>query len=1234
MKNDFQLNQNNQTNQDTIAPASDILFKCMKKSISMDDKPRANRSGQNMGFIAKVAILLFTIFAFQLGNSKAQTVTLSKSNVKIVDVFKEIRKQTGYDFVYTSSHISESTPVTINVKNVSLESALAACFKDQPLSYSIKNKTIIVKSKPTQEIGAAVSKPGGKYRLITGRVTDTDNRSLPGVTVFSKELNVRTATDKEGRYRIDVAGQETATLTFSFVGMETKQVAVGNNQSVVDVTLATAAKEMEEMVVTGYQTLKKSDVVGSTASINAKDLYLNGVNTIEQALQGKIAGLVVTNTSGLTGTKQSVRVRGTSTLSGSQEPIWVVDGVIQEEPLPFKAQELNNVGDITSDNFDVIRNYVGNSIRWLNPMDIEDITVLKDASATAIYGIRAGNGVIVITTKKGKVGPMAINYSTNLSVTEKVTANKLNLMNSKERVAVSRDIFTNGLTSTFVNNSIGYAGALNDYLYKKTISADEFNARVADLETANTDWFDLLYRVPFSSSHTFSISGGNTNTRYYSSLGYNKSVGTAIGNDATGITGNFSMSAQLSPKFSIDGRLSASKNATNGFYIIDTYNYAKNTNRAIRAYNVDGSLNFYPNASGYLFNMINERENTGNSNKVLSANASVNLNYKIINGLTLQSLFSYNATSTIGESYATERSEYIAREYRYNNYGQFKPNEAGYKQSKLPVGGEYNVNQANSDVWNWRNSISYVKLFGGKHSISAMLGQELSSTKYVGYTNTTLGYLRDRGRSFATLPTTTIQAGNATSISDFTNRFTPKITDRLANTMGVYLTTSYSYDSRYVMNFSVRNDRSNRFGQFTKEKFNPVWAGGVRWNMANEKWFDRSNWLSNLSVSGTFGYQRNVAANVSPDLIVKIPTGALASSVEANTGDNLLTISNLPYGDLRWEQNSSMNLALDFSLFKSKISGSFQYYSKRGRELITSLTVPVEYGVTNMLVNGGAMQNDGYEVTASFVPVRTKNFTWSASINTAKNFNKITKVSPQLVNWLTAVSGTLNVVGQPTSAFYAFRFTGINPSNGYPEFDTSVAEGADPKDPTSYMVYAGKLDPDFTSGLGMNFRYKMLTLSTSFYLQVGGKRFLAPLYNLSKNLPTEYQNLTRELLDRWTLSNTGASIPGLPDSAVPTVILPGRAGMGGVNPTPFDMYNYSTERLVSASALRCNNLSLSYTLPESILKRLKAKNVNVGAGVNNVFAINSKDFKGLDPEVATGQQPRTRTYTLNINLSL
>ncbi|WP_311948537.1 SusC/RagA family TonB-linked outer membrane protein [Mucilaginibacter terrae] len=1199
----------------------------MQKSMLLESKPCAYSSGQVVRRILRLTIVLLSIFALQIRAAKAQVVTISKTNAKLVDVFKEIRKQTGYDFVYTSSQMNEARPVTVNLQTATLETALAACFRDQPLTYSIKNKTIIVKAKPVSESRTTGLPSLVKYRLVTGQVNSADNKPVTGVTVVSKELNVRTVTDKEGKYRIDVIDQGQAMLIFSYVGLETKEVSV-MGLSVMDVTLQKAVKEMNEIVVTGYQVLKRSDVAGSVASIQAKDLNLNGINTLEQALQGKLAGVVVTNNSGMVGTKQNVRVRGTSTLIGSQEPIWVVDGIIQEDPLPFKAQELNTSGGINSDNFDYLRNFVGNSIRWLNPNDIQDITVLKDASATAIYGVRAANGVIVITTKKGQVGPPSVNYSTNLSVTDKVTYNKLNLMNSKERVAVSREIYERGLTSPFVNNNIGFAGALNEYLYLKTINESEFNAKVAAMETVNTDWFKLLFRKPFSMSHNLGVSGGNANTRYYSSFGYNKTYGTAIGNDINNITGNLSMTTQLFKNLTLGLRLSASKNTTNGFYQVSPYDYASKTNRAIAAYDSNGELSFYRTNSNYLFNFLNERDETGNVNNVLSTNAVMDVNYQLSSKFRFQTLFSYNASATNGNTYATEKTEYIAKSFRFND--GLKPSDPAYGNSKLPVGGEYNQLNSTNRTWGWRNSLSYGQTFAQKHNVSAMVGIEANSSQFDGFQSTAYGYLRDRGKSFATLPLTVTSSKTVNSLLVSI----PTITDRRVNTMGVYLTSSYSYDSRYVLNFSVRNDRSNRFGQFTNEKFNPVWAGGLRWNIANEKWFTTSNWLSGLSLRSSLGYQRNIASNVSPDLIIKLPTGAAANSTESFTQEQLLTVRSLPYGNLRWEQNLSLNFGMDWSLFQNKISGSFEYYTKRGRELLTSLSVPVEYGVSSMIINGGSMNNSGWELTAGFVPVRTKNFTWSVNLNTSKNNNRITKTGAQVVSWQTAASGQLNSVGQPVSGFYAFRYTGINPANGEPTFDLSTAPGSDPKDPTSFMQYVGKLDPDFTSGLGMNFRYKMLTFSSSFYLQLGGKRFLAPLYNYAatnSGLPTEYENLSRLILDRWTPSNPNATVPALPNGTLPNINLPNGDARGNRN--AYNFYNYSTDRVVSASSLRCNNINVSYSLPAEVVKKLRCKNLAIGGGVSNPFAINSSDFRGIDPEVATGGQPRTRTYTFSMNLS-
>ena len=355
------------------------------------------------------------------------------------------------------------------------------------------------------------------------------------------------------------------------------------------------------------------------------------------------------------------------------------------------------------------------SYPWLNPQDIASITVLKDASATAIYGVRAANGVIVIKTKRGKVGSMSVTYSGGLNIGERVSYNKLQLMNSKERVAVSKEIFQRGLSASWSNNTIGYAGALNQYLNKQ-ITSDEFEAQVAKMETVNTDWFKLLFRNPISHNHSVSFSGGNDKARFYSSLGYNSTKGTAIGNESESYNSSVGMNLDFSEKFHLSARLSGSYSTTNGFFQIDPYNYATTTNRAIPAYNDDGSLSYYQNLnySKFLFNIINERNQTGLQNKALSVNSSINLNYDITRSLKFQSLFSLSVSSQSGESYATEHSALITA-IRMYEFGTVKPTDALYRQSRLPIGGEYITSNTRSNTWNWRNSISYDHLFNKVH---------------------------------------------------------------------------------------------------------------------------------------------------------------------------------------------------------------------------------------------------------------------------------------------------------------------------------------------------------------------------------------------------------------------------------------------------------------------------------------------------------------------------------------
>jgi len=450
--------------------------------------------------------------------------------------------------------------------------------------------------------------------------------------------------------------------------------------------------------------------------------------------------------------------------------------------------------------------------------------------------------------------------------------------------------------------------------------------------------------------------------------------------------------------------------------------------------------------------------------------------------------------------------------------------------------------------------------------------------------------------------------------------------------MGLYLTLNYSYDNRYVVNFSVRGDASNKFGKNKNENFNPVWAGGLRWNAANEKWFKPNPIISDFSLRASFGYQRNMASNYSPNLLIKLPTGSASQIIDQNTGEDLLTLSQLPYIDLGWEKTISTNIGTDFSLFNGKVRASIDMYWKKGRDMIVALNIPQEYGVESMPVNGGSMDNHGYEISLGFTPIRTKDFTWDVSLNFAKDFNKVTEVGVENPTWRNAVSGSMHKAGYSESAFWAFKCDGIDQSNGYPIIDLSGSEKEEAKDdPTTYMVYAGKADPDFTGGLGTSFRYKMLSLSANFFVQMGGKQFLTDAYP-STILPSEYENLSTELNGRWRPGDTNAKFPGLPDKEVSTkgtVTLPGSNQYANV----YEMYNKSTDRIVSKSMLRCNSISLSYTFPTELISKLYLQMLTMGLSVSNPFTIVSKDFHGRDAEVATGQQPLTRAFSFNMSVT-
>ena len=405
----------------------------------------------------KVTVLLLLVCVLQsMAGAYSQTAKydISMTGGKLENVFKLIEQKGEYTFLYSIEDVDQISSVNVNVKQADLKEVLDICLANTKLTYEINGRLVIIRVKDEN--------PENKMVVIKGVVKDKKGEPLPGVTIVGKGTTVGVATGINGEFSFTTVKQDSVVLLFSFVGMKTKEVK-WQGEKMLNVVLEEDTKEVEEVVVTGYQTVKKSNMAGSVSTVKAEDLVLTGTQSLEQALQGKLAGVAIQNQSGLVGTRQKVRVRGTSTLLGSQDPVWVVDGIIQEDPLPFKATDLS-MSNTNPDNIDMIRNFVGSAISWLNPSDIKDVTVLKDASATAIYGVKAANGVIVINTKRGEKGRMSINYSGSFSIGSKVTYDKMNLMNSKERVDVSREIYERGLVNGNVLQDVGYQEVLQQYL--------------------------------------------------------------------------------------------------------------------------------------------------------------------------------------------------------------------------------------------------------------------------------------------------------------------------------------------------------------------------------------------------------------------------------------------------------------------------------------------------------------------------------------------------------------------------------------------------------------------------------------------------------------------------------------------------------------------------------------------------------------------------------------------------
>jgi TonB-linked SusC/RagA family outer membrane protein len=1091
-------------------------------------------------------------------------------------------------------------------------------------------------------------------RIIAGKVVDEKSKPLAGVSVRIVGSTVGTITDTEGMFVIRAAVTSETQLLFSMLGLQSRTLDVKDRPSggVWTITLNEQTHDVDEVVVTGYQTFKKNELTGSIKQVKAIDIMQAGKMSIDQMLAGQVAGMMVLTESGEPSATAKIRIRGTSSILSSKAPLWVLDGIILDDPVEVDHSTLSG---------DDAAYLIGNAIAGINPQDIESINVLKDAAATALYGVRATNGVIVVTTKKGREGPPRVSYSGNLSVNRREYYSDLNLMDAAERLQFSQEIIDARLHYDRPTKDVGLEGlryqlgVKGSFEGRDILNQRDFDAAMDRMISRNTDWYDILFRNSLSHNHTVNLSGGNESTTYYASLGYNSTQGTAIGNDSERYTAMVKLNTWFNKDLYINFQMNGSITDNLGFYSgVNPSSMARTTSRALPLYNSDGTLYYYesdfaasslinPITDPIVINYANELAETGKEGEVTALTAKLDLRWNIWDKLRWE--FSGSVASQTSEqgSWATEYSHAVAKARGYN-YGEVEPGSRSEEVSKLPYGGIFSSSNSKTVSYTLRNQLGYEKEVLKNHVMSLLATSEIRSTTNSGYSSTAYGWRKDRGQLVSPL----VQEGNWESVAK-AGPLNPTITDNVKNYVSWLGYASYAYKGKAILNANLRMDGSNQFGDNPKYRFLPVWSVSGRYILTEESFLKDNPVLSYFALRASYGLQGNVDPSTSPDLVVQLKAYDPDHYFEKST------IAMLPNPDLRWEKTQAYNAGFDFSLWDRRIGGTVDVYHKYSTDVISSTSISQVTGIVSQKINASEITNSGFEVDLTSYPVRTKNWELSVGLIYSYNWNKLLKINEVLgetvkdmeVEMDRKMAGNGLVAGQPLNILYAYHFSHLDKATGLPIFYDNGNNSWQAADGTVYpnyivsratvdLVTVGLTQPPSSGGINLSLRYKGFTLRSNLTYSLGAVKRLPGLYNSSDvfNLFDPTKNVSRDYINRWKQPGDEAytNLPVLYDSETYTNLPRQPLNVGywrGIV-----LYDKADIRVVPTDNIRMGSLSLSYLFPGELIKPLRLSGLMLSAQTTNLFLIAHKEWQGFDPEQgasANSPLPRTFTFSLNIN---
>lgn len=1135
----------------------------------------------------KLSLLLIVLTTFQVTASTilAQEISIKIKDTNIKDVFQILNKQTGFDFLYVSDDLKKVPDLNLDFNRTPLKDVLSSLFADLPLSYSIEGNTVLIKAKrrdqeaKTQEL------------VITGIVRDVPGVVFPGVTIRTKDEEFLGVTSDDGSFSVNVESQKTV-LVFSYLGYATQESAIPSSRH-LEIVMEEAIQKMEEIVIIGYGSVQKEDLTGSVAQVNMDDLIKAPVTSFDQALSGRVAGVQVSSSDGQPGVGMDIVIRGANSLTQSNAPLYVIDGFPIEDP--------DNAA--------------------INPEEVESINILKDASATAIYGSRGANGVIIIETKKGKEGRPVITLNSSVGFQE--VQKTMEMMTPYEFIQYQMEINPTTTKRLYTPRDLD----------PDDIAYDPQGRTLEDYRNVDgTNWQDLLIRDSPIHLHNIAVRGGNKDTKYSLSGSIFDHQGIILNTGSRGYQGRATLNQTISNKLKAGFTANYSQNLRYGQPVNE------GGGNSFTSYVLYRAWAYRPVSGNPDINLEELDDDPDNTNP-----SDIRINPVVSSENEHRKSYSTNFMSNLYVDY--DITQYLQLRVKGSVLNTRRGDDLFYN-SKTPRGSSLNSGNTRGvngsfgyyerSTWSNENTLTYTRTYNTKHKLNIMGGfslQESNIKRYgfavQGLPNEDLGMAGlDEG-----IPYSSDASGSEYGLTSFFGRI------------------NYDYKSRYLLTATFRGDGSSKFSAGNKWGYFP--SAAFAWNIAKEEFMESVPTLSTSKLRLSYGLTGN---NRIGDYAYYSQLGlSLAASYGFNNGTPILGthIARMANEKLKWETTEQLNIGVDFGLWKDRIGLTVDLYKKTTRDLLLNADMPAASGFTQSYKNIGSISNRGLEITLNTVNIQSDNFQWQSNFNISFNRNKILSLTRNQESMFSTMRVGQNLsnlyvsrVGYPAGMFYGFIFDGIyqvedfdNPSPGVYVLKNEIPDNGNPRNmiepghikykdingdhiiDNNDMTVIGHGQPLHTGGFMNDFYYKGFNLNVLLQWSYGNDIYNANRLIFDGNyINMYYVNQYATFNDRWTPDNPSNEY----------------FKVGGQGPPGFQ----STRVLEDGSYLRLKTVSLGYNLPPHFVRPLGLSNLNIHISAQNLLTFTN--YSGMDPETSVrhtiltpgydySAYPQARTITFGIN---